>query len=756
MKKNITISLILLATLLFSSCKQKTLINLVQDGKSNYQIIITESADEYEQKAADELHLFIEEISGAHLDIIKDNADARTEHSIILGKDNMKLKDIHLSFEELGKDGFIIKTDKKNIIIAGNNGLSTLYGVYSFLEDNLGVRKYTPDFTFLTRNKDIAFELIDRKDIPLFSFRQVHIINGYHHEYALWHKLHNSEVRDKDWGMYVHTFDDFIPAEKYFETNPEYFSLINDKRVPDAQICLSNEEVYDIIVDDLKERIKDNPEAKYWSVSQNDTYYPCQCDKCKALDEQYGGPSGAMLWFVNKVAREFPEKHISMLAYQYTRQAPKNIIPEKNTNIMLCTIECNRSKPIAGNSGKGSFARDIVDWGKLTDNIYLWDYVVQFRNYANPFPNLRVLQPNIQFFRDNNVRMMFQQGSGGSTSEFHNLRAYIISKLLWNPDADVDVIIGDFVNNYYGPAAPFILEYITTMHDALEKSNATLGIYGYPWDGAYTYLTPELLDKYTELFDKAEEVVKDDTVYYDRYRFARVPLEYAILEISRRNITPKYSIFLKEYGIWKINPEMEKRLELFVKWANDMKFERFDEHGHPTPDEYHEEMLEYFKKGRVIHLASGKPVTLTRASSEKYDVGGAQALTDEKKGAMDWHCNYLGFEGSRFEAIIDLEEEKEVSDISIDFIQDHVYWIFAPGKVSFYTSMDGKNYSLAGTDILMSDKKAINFVESYNCSFTKVKCRYIKVVSDNYLKCPEWHKGAGGKAWVFTDEIVVN
>ena len=131
------------------------------------------------------------------------------------------------------------------------------------------------------------------------------------------------------------------------------------------------------------------------------------------------------------------------------------------------------------------------------------------------------------------------------------------------------------------------------------------------------------------------------------------------------------------------------------------------------------------------------------------------ALTDEKKGTRDWHCNYLGFEGTSLEAIIDLEEDKDVSTISVDFVQDLVYWIFAPEKVRFYTSVDGEKFNLAGTDSIEFDKKTPNFVETYNCTFKTIKTRYIKVVSDNYYKCPEWHKGAGGKAWIFTDEIIV-
>ncbi len=308
------------------------------------------------------------------------------------------------------------------------------------------------------------------------------------------------------------------------------------RRIPDGQLCLSNPEVYDLVVKGLRERMTEKPEALYWSVSQNDTYKACKCDNCKKEYDEYGGYSGAMVHFVNKVAAEFPDKVISTLAYQYTRSAPDNIKPADNVNIMFCSIECNRSRPLTSDSLSAGFRKDTEDWCKLTDNIFMWDYVVQFRNLVSPFPNLRVLQPNIQYFRDNGMQMMFQQGSGGLISEFVELRTYIIAKLLWNPDADVDAIIDDFVEGYYGPAGKYIRQYIDTMHDALDQSGGDLGIYGYPYDGINTYLTPELIKTYESIFDEAEKAVKNKPDYLERVRIARLPLEFAILDISLRNV----------------------------------------------------------------------------------------------------------------------------------------------------------------------------------------------------------------------------
>jgi len=720
--------------------------DLVVDGKSEY-VICCDTADSVCMSAAKELQFYIKEVSGAELKISKTPGPM----TIFLGE--FAGDTVH---DELGDDGFIIQTHFSNIYISGNNCLSTAYGVYSFIEEYLGVKKLSPDETIIPKNKNIRFKHFVQKEIPAFDFRQIHIVNGYNPEFALWHKLHDQSVRDSQWGLYVHTFKTFISPEKYFKSHPEYFTYQSGERIADAQLCLSNEDVFTLIRDDLKKRIAENPKAIYWSVSQNDTYQPCQCEKCLELDKKYGGPSGTLIWFVNRIAKEFPDKQISTLAYQYTRHAPKNIKPEPNVNIMLCTIECDRNRPISEDQSEGSFAKDIVDWGKLTDNIYLWDYVVQFRNYADPFPNLHVLQPNIKFFRDNNVKLMFQQGSGNAVSDLHDLKAYMIAKLLWNPDVDIEKVKNEFIHLYYGEAAPYIKEYIDLMHNELVKSGGTLNIYGYPWDGVKTYLKPELLDKYTKILDNAELSLKNSPNYRQRVKNVRLSLEFAILEISKRNITPKYSVFIKENGQWIVNPEMKTRLDNIVKMAKDAGLTMFEEMGHPTPDEYKILTEKFFETGMANHLAVDKKVQFINKFSGKYDVGGEKALTDGLKGDIDFHCNWLGFEATNMEIVIDLEKVTEVKEVSADFIQDLVYWIWIPDNMEVFLSEDGKEFKKAGEVKKKTPYKTDKpVIETFTCKFPVKKARYIKVKTQNIIACPDWHKGAGGMSWIFTDEVEV-
>jgi hypothetical protein len=458
---------------------------------------------------------------------------------------------------------------------------------------------------------------------------------------------------------------------------------------------------------------------------------------------------------VNQIAERFPTKIISTLAYQYSRRAPTGIKPGDNVNIVLCTIELNRSRPIKTDPGSRGFVKDISDWKKLTNNILIWDYIVQFRNYLDPFPNLHVLQPNIQFFLDSGVNMMFEQGSNRSLSEFHELRSYIITKLLWSPDVDADSVMNDFLNGFYGDAGPHLRKYIDHMREVLVESGGSLTIYGYPWDGYQTYLTPALLNEYTSYFDDAEAAVSDKPDILARVEKARLPLEFAILEISKRNVTETYSLFKRSGERWEVKAEMREKMELFVRNSNRFQFKRLHEMGF-TPNEYHESMTYYFENGITDHLAYGAIVRVKNPYSDKYPVGGATALTDGLRGTNDYHFNWLGFEGHELDAVVTFDGTTLVNNISVNFLQDAKSWVWIPHNVEFSGSTDGVNYQRLKSVKKKTDEHDFEkIIETFSATVENNQFQFIRITTQSFIQCPEWHLGSGGKAWIFADEIVI-
>ncbi len=161
-------------------------------------------------------------------------------------------------------------------------------------------------------------------------------------------------------------------------------------------------------------------------------------------------------------------------------------------------------------------------------------------------------------------------------------------------------------------------------------------------------------------------------------------------------------------------------------------------------------------KAEFAKIPAGRNLILNTEYSYQYPAGGNLALIDGLKGEDDYRIGtWQGYYGQNIEAIVDLGGEKNIKSMSIGFIQDINSWIFMPESVSFLTSIDGENFS--------KPVEIQNDIEENNWNVTikrfllekRIKTRYIKVIAKNRIMCPDWHKGAGNKAWIFADEIEI-
>lgn len=553
-------------------------ITLAERGRSSYSICIAAAASESERLAAQEFQALFLQMTGVQLPIIGDDAPLGP-NEIILGFNRHAAEAAKLSRQEdLGEDGFVIRTAPPHLIIAGGSGNGTLYGVYALFEEHLGCRWFAADAEIVPQRETVEIDDIDDRQTPAFAFREVYYQHLMEPRLAARLRLNGnaSEVKDgrlvaehhRDWGLWCHSLFTLVPPDVYYKAHPEYFSLVNGKRVNEKQLCLSNCEVFELAVSRLRGLMAAN-NARYWSVSQMDTAGACECPACRAIDEREGTPMGSMLEFVNRTAESFPQKVISTLAYQYTRKPPQDLRPRENVLINLCSIECNRAVPIADDAD-GSFREDIAQWAAICGNLFVWDYVVQFSNLVSPFPNLHVLQPDMQYFAKNNVRGVFSQGNRELGGEFCELRGYLLAKLQWNPNCDLHQHVNDFLQGYYGPAADHIRAYIDTMRQALAQSGKRLDIFGKPQDHADGYLAPERLAEYDQLFDHAEAAVADSPGLLARVRRARLPLQYAKLELKagtmdeRRDTATQFLKTSGEAGVLMLN-EWSLTLEAYQK-----------------------------------------------------------------------------------------------------------------------------------------------------------------------------------------------
>jgi hypothetical protein len=722
---------------------------LVERGRPAAVIVVPPGGDASARRAADILQDAVRRMSGATLPVFERDWPGRAGEVVIgFGVDRFPAS---LATARLAEDGFQVATAGRNLYVRSGGDKGAIYGVVHLLERYFGCRRFGPAAAVFPTRDTLALGPINDVENPVNTIR---IVNGdfsKDHDLRDWLRL---DVTDDVFGRgyYVHTFNKLVPWEKYFGEHPEYYSWMNGKRIKD-QLCLSHPDVLKIAVDTLRADIAAQPDRQVWSVSQNDNFSYCQCPACqKAIDEE-GSPAGPVIRFVNQVAARFPDKTISTLAYQYSRQAPRVVRPAGNVQIMLCTIELNRGLPIEDDPSSRQFLQDIVDWGKISRNIYLWDYTVNFNHHVSPFPNLHVLQPNIRFFVRNGARQHFQQSNTGAGHEFSELKQYLLARLLWNPDIDGGAVMQDFLEGYYGAASPWIAKYIAGLRDALGNSGARLDIYEPPAAHAGGYLSGGDMARYSEWFDRAEAAVAADTTLVERVRTSRLPLQYAMLEIGKSDLFGPRGFYEQAGERFAPRPAMTRLLDGFFHVGVRNGVRTLNESG-LTPIQYYDAARRFIDVQVEGNKAFRTRVTADPPPSQKYARGNLAILTDGVRGANDFRVQWLGWEGPDVDLVLDLGQSAPASEVSISTLWDARSWILHPRSVTCLVSADGARYQEIQTIRVEGDQRAEPLTRTFTFTWAMTGIRFITLRLEATHTLPDWHPSAGGTSWVFIDEII--
>ena len=527
---------------------------------ATHAVVLPELQTPQELAAAMGLVEAIQKMTGKRLPIVAEGDSKKTP--ILVGKCVQTIKDlgVDVDFDKLGIEGLAIETKGPALILAGNKR-GVLYAVYTFLEDYCGCRWFTPGRTIAPKGGSYWSKELDEQNpagaectviptrgtvrigdlsvryVPSLELRSTDYPCSRDADWAVRNKINGTQTRLDEprggkvsYSHFVHTFSSILDSAKEFAAHPEYFSEVKGKRIAQrTQLCLTNPEVLAIAKATVRRWIKEAPEATLLSVSQNDWGNFCTCAGCKAVADREGSQAGPLIEFVNAIAddiaKDFPDKVIDTLAYQYTRKPPKHVKPRPNVCVRLCSIECCFAHPLDGCEANKTFVDDIRGWHETCNRLYIWDYVIDYSHSVMPFPNLRVLRPNIRFFVANGVKGMYEEACYFTpASELAELRTWIMAKTLWNPDYDTDRAIDEFLAAYYGPAAWPLRRYLDLVHaQVAEHKDWHVNI----WTGPDApYLRPAVLAEAVRLFDEAGKAVAADAVLAQRVAVARLPVVY--------------------------------------------------------------------------------------------------------------------------------------------------------------------------------------------------------------------------------------
>ncbi len=454
---------------------------IAENGVARTVIVVDPKASPTEAFAARQLASSLHHITGASFEI-QTNTEA-PPRAIIVGAGAAAAASFPQSpLAQLGEEELVIRAEGDRLLLAGGRPRGTLYAVSRFLQDDCGVRWWTAWASRIPHQPSFRVADLDVRAKPAFEYREPFWQCAFDGNWS-WRNFCNgqtAQVTSEQGGhvtynkYFVHSFYQFVPPEKYFAPHPEWFSLVKGRRTFEkAQLCLSNPELRDFFVQQVKQALRESPEAAIITVSQNDCINPCECDHCKALDDAEGSHAASMITFVNYIAEkiepEFPRVAVDTLAYQYTRKPPRTLRPRSNVIVRLCSIECNFREPLDNPdiAANAAFAADIHGWEKQADRLYIWDYVTDFAHFIQPFPNWFTLGANLRFFQAHHVRGVFEEGATGTFgAEMAEMRAWVLAQLLWNPRQDDKALIREFLDGYYGAASAPLARYLELMQKA--------------------------------------------------------------------------------------------------------------------------------------------------------------------------------------------------------------------------------------------------------------------------------------------------
>lgn len=531
---------------------------LIFDKQTDYVIIIPKNPAPVEQTAAEELQQYVGKVLGVMLPIKKE--DESMGAGIYIGQtEYAKVAGI------LGnaKENWIIKMHNGNLVLTGGverNDRGTLYSVYHFLEDIIDVRWWSyweedvPSLEELSLEDDFYKEgtpaFYYRKSIHYGAFKdfyfdartRTNVVSG---DDGLPDGVYHPSIKKLGGAMpmgrphHVHTLEKYFPAEEYFEAHPDWFawSAFQGKRVSDGHYCFTNEEFFNALLEKLLAYIEEDQRlAKetgavppcFYDISFPDIFEGfCQCEACQAILEK-SGPSGYALYFINKIARavaeKYPDVKIETLAYAVYLDPPKDdTLPEKNVIIRLAQIYVDIIHDIH-NKGNAWYLSLLKSWSEICKkagcDLYIWEYMYHIL-FDIPAPIANRLGDTFRTFADYGVTGVFVENECLS-ADMWELTHYMLTHLSEDPYADADALIRDFMNRFYGPAAPYVQEYYDELCRAsLDNNYSVFCVIG---GVHFNYLDAKTVTKGLELLQKAMDAVRGDSVFEARVQYVQTLL----------------------------------------------------------------------------------------------------------------------------------------------------------------------------------------------------------------------------------------
>ncbi len=553
---------------------------IVEDGESDFVIATEENPDECIVTASEELQSYIEKSTGALLPVVTENEITIEDKAILLGNTEIGKGIKEIDTSEIKEDGFRFYADGTHLMIVGEDSRGTLYGVYTFLEEYLGIRWFTPKLEKVPEIKDVIIDadtdtLIEpsfaiRRNSPAYADDKYRARNKTNVSFYYEAEEYGGALTYVLWDV---TLDRLVP-DSLFAEHPEYFAQNADGTRTTDHVCLSHPDVLPIAIENARGFMRDCPRetSDHIHIGQKDNSNYCHCENCTALYEKYGSVSAPTIIFTNNFAdaldEEFPDFTFTFYAYGETERPPKDLSLTCNDNVVpvLCELHHACRSHTLGTCGaiddnqieseflnlygdnEDFIAQDFKDWTEIADRTYIYDYTINFLFTAQFFSNFETMQSTMKYMHDIGITGYVYNCGDGHYAAFNDLRNYLLAKLQWDVNADVEYLMMDFLSFYYGEeAAPYIKEIIDIQTGQIK---ATAHAFDFDWHYQSGYYPISKINKLDKLWEKA---CSADVTDEQRFRTEADSLSWEFFKANQ---------FLGEYFF--LNPmRMQAQEELY-------------------------------------------------------------------------------------------------------------------------------------------------------------------------------------------------
>ena len=534
----------------------------------NAVIVHPDKMKGWEPRAVNDMKTALEKMTGKTYAVRPESKAPASGVKIYIGNTKAAAK-AGIDPAKMESQQFRMKAGNGKVFLIGGSPTGTSYAVSTFLQTQFGVYWLAGDCQVYPKNADPKVKDLDKTQKPDIPDRKVYSLLDRSFVPAVqkkWHEFHR--INRMYWDAadrvrpnilfsptlgHCHSFYKLVPPKKYFKDHPEYYSMrANGQRNWKARgnLCLSNREMWDVMLKELltliKEERKKYPQAPptVYTVAPEDGVGPlCHCPECKKRAEEGGSYFALIAELVNYLAREvrkvYPHIWIGT-AVNGSNDTPDAKFTLENNVIFVHADRARHSNymyPLTDPENREGY-RYMTEWRHKVPFLGVWDY--WFLKYNDqPVVAVDAIIGDSRLFRDLKVISMFKETeflfSFHTFMSFHQLQVFLDLQLLFDASQDPEKLINDFMDGYYGAAAPEMKEYLALLRKAQKEKRTSMKEWLLRENRRYAHISLDFLEKSYALTKKGLEKVRHDKQLASRVSWELISITHTLFRYYRNN-----------------------------------------------------------------------------------------------------------------------------------------------------------------------------------------------------------------------------